>query len=503
MRKSLIAMRRLLLLAVIPMLASGQAPGSPRKKLMSEMALEVRPVRTQFLTGESVLVNSFLLNQGRKPVEVPPDSNPSEITYTLRALTDGAADFEVSSKKQREARIPGTPQHPRPVPGDVLHQHERVGRMEDLTDLASRPFPPGPYELRARIFIDGAIVESLPVRIEIVVPKPDAMVTAWSVRSNQQVSALAQKTGDGWAILMEEAALRRRPDWSVWKRQRMKTAPTGPVSLAVTVDEVDYVGDRWLGWMEGSMIHASRLQPMQAEPPDVMQHSLDSGLAHAKLLSPGFQRADGGALFFAFGEGKLGAFHFTDRGAKRLWVVESAADLSAASISLAPGAFLTVVYLENNAVRYMRWSLDGKPMANASGVLFPQADGLTDLQLEPLSAAPELQITAGPGLPTTDYTVARWVLGEAPKQTVTTLPALPQPAASIKSVHWADRMDVAAGLAGGYAQMSLPADKKWTPKRPPVNLISLDRTEAQKTWLHVFQPNFGYRWISFDAPTEF
>src|SRR5688572_19959304 len=98
MRKAPIAVRPLLLLAVIPMLASGQAPGSPRKKLMSEMALEVRPVQTQFLTGESVLVNAFLLNQGRKAVEVPPDSNPSEITYTLRALTNGAADFEVSSK---------------------------------------------------------------------------------------------------------------------------------------------------------------------------------------------------------------------------------------------------------------------------------------------------------------------------------------------------------------------------------------------------------------------
>jgi hypothetical protein len=487
-----------MLLPSIATLASGQAARPQRKNLMAELAVEVHVLRTPVVTGESLFVSASLVNRGSQPVEVPSDSGPSPFHYRLHALSTDLPDFEMSWQLQAEARIAGTPTRPLPLPHRMLPPKYRTGRTEDLTDLASQPFPPGKYEVRASIFAGGAVLESAPVAIEIVAPLPVGLVTALSRESRQRISAFAQNTGGEWVILQQQASL-RRPDWSVWQRYTLKPGPAGPVTLAVTVDEARYIGDRWLGWMEGSLVHAARLLPQRDVMPDPVQLAVESRMTNARLLSPGFQRPDGSVLFFAFGDGRLAAFRFGDAGASKLWEVASAADLSGAAISLAPGASMTAVYTEGGSLRYQRWSLDGKPVAEPAD-LFSLTEALVSLRLEEVAAEPELEIVMGPSpSPDPKYSVVRSALNGAPKQSVSFIPGFSVPPDSLKVAAWGERIELVAGSMHGYARFSLPEDKLWRPRHPGMEMVSLDRDNNGRSWLHAFEPRFGFRWIALDG----
>ena len=459
---------------------------------MAELVLEVHPLRNPVVTGESLLVTASIVNRGSETVEVPSGAGPSMFRYQLHPLDPKVPGFEMSWQLQREARIAGTPPPPRPLPPAKLPAKRRTDRIEDLTDLASRSFPPGKYQLAAIVFAGGAVLESVPIPIEIVAPKPAGLVTAFCRESRQRISAFAQNIGGGWVILQEQASM-RRPDWNVWQRYILNPGPKGPPMLAVTVDEGQYVGDRWLGWMEGSVIHAARFATPGPVMPNTVQHAVDSGLTGGKLLSPGFQRPDGSALFFAYGDGKLAAYRFADAGASRLWEVASGADLSGAAISVAPGASMTAVYTEGNKLRYRRWSLDGKPLIEAAD-LFSLAEPLVSLSLEEVAAEPKLTIVTGP-IAGPAYNVSQWMLNGAPKHTVSSVPGFSMPPSSIQVSAWDDRIELVAGFAEGYARISLPGEKSWTPGRPGIQPLSVDRDFNGKRWLHALEPGSGFRWI--------
>ena len=150
-------------------------------------------------------------------------------------------------------------------------------------------------------------------------------------------------------------------------------------------------------------------------------------------------------------------FRFADAGASRLWEIRSAADLSSAAISLAPGASITAVYSEGGHLRSRHWSLDGKPLTEATD-LFLLAEPLVGLHLEEVAAEPKLDVVVGPKSQT-NYSLVQWVLNGTPKQTGSTVPGFEHPPLSLKTVSWGDRTELVTGRVRARLRGDFPCPR--------------------------------------------
>ncbi|MGA2329847.1 MAG: hypothetical protein ABSH05_26665 [Bryobacteraceae bacterium] len=267
---------------------------------MSEIMIEVRPERPRFLVGESVRVVTSLRNQGAGGAPVPSWAGPSPFVYRLDAVDPQKPSFELSELGRREVRSKGSPPPLAPLPAYVLGAGQAMSRADDLTDLASQDIPPGAYRLTARLSMDSAVYESAPQRVEVEAALPDLVSSHVSAGSGRLVTLFAQKD----ALLLREASL-THPEFGVFRRLEPARQPERIAGLAAAVDVEKVAAERWVAWLAQGTLNAFRrapdAEPMRLRRPVPDFHQLRLAVAEPVLLAPGFQRADGSALFLVVG----------------------------------------------------------------------------------------------------------------------------------------------------------------------------------------------------------
>lgn len=275
------------------------------------------PKGREFLSGESLRVHTIFYNGTDAPLAVPAPDAPSPLRYTLASLEGGpryvlSLDDFVTVLRREPPHRPGPPET------YALAPTARLGRWEDVADLAEEPFAPGRYALTSRCVV-GEALTSPEAPVTVLAPRVEAAAAAYCGARGSLASALAHRA-DGAVVVLARESYRRRPELGVFRR--VATLPgDAPLSeLQVFVDAADIVGGRWLAWVRDGRVSARR-----AWGPEV-ESALDDVAPHwsqVRLAAPGLQRADASGLLVVTGEaegrGRAAAIGLTPDGAAVLW----------------------------------------------------------------------------------------------------------------------------------------------------------------------------------------
>ena len=268
----------------------------------AQMTLELK--RRDVVTGESLALKALVTNTANEPfmLQAGLASCPQ---YELRSPDDGRVLAVFSQEDYVEGLRMGRQGPPLPERKEEVQPGKSYTMRGDPALYAMAGIPPGRYHLAGRAFAAAqeadtppAHVESPPVEITIR-PARIRRVAAFFCPYGGSEAAVFDHTDpeDGIWLLQKETGS-PRVDAGVFYR-RDKLAGEGPLEdLALAIKTASGTEGRWVAWVRGGSLGAllgwDNAAAGKAGPAAIE-------LERPRLASPGFQKADGSALFLAVG----------------------------------------------------------------------------------------------------------------------------------------------------------------------------------------------------------
>ena len=283
---------------------------------MAKLILRILPSRRKVLAGESLPVDVSLINRGDTAVDVDSPDGQSPFEFLLRSIPEGTTVFSASARRQGAALAGDSAVIP-PRRLVAIEPAQVLRYPEDVTAYASALVPPAEYELQVLYDLDGELLESPLIPLEVEAPR---------------VSALAGRPeGQGLGLIFahrgpEEPA--EDPDADPVTKPAPGSSDPPPPEVTVLLENEGFplsqgahrrvqtpavvdglaramrtgirpVGGQWCAWLEGNKVGAvvgwggSTLKKH-----DAVEH----GLEGARLFEVGWQDDEGRAVFLVVGK---------------------------------------------------------------------------------------------------------------------------------------------------------------------------------------------------------
>ncbi len=262
--------------------------------IMDNLQVTVSPVLPEVLSGESLQVEVTVTNTGDEPVSVQEVAIPhSPVVYELRSPDDERVIYAVSQQSYRTRRSGGDVLMPMEPVMTTLETGQSVTLSEDLAEYAASGYAPGIYNLVARYQIGGSYVVSKPVEIRIATPNISNLSSLFCILQGNVCCVFDHTNYDGSASIFQ-----RDITADILHRRLNIPAPGKIDDLMASAYAAPLGEGQWFAWLQDGTIGAgkgwgtvlnARVDPVPLE------------LSSAKLISPGFQLADGSGLFLVSG----------------------------------------------------------------------------------------------------------------------------------------------------------------------------------------------------------
>ncbi len=281
---------------------------------MSDLSIELKPLRQRVLVQESLPVTTSLVNRGTSATPAPAANGPSPFAYELRPTAGGEGTRVVSSQLAREATSKGTPQLQPPLPFQI-GPGASVPRREDLAAIAVRPFAPASYAITASTEIPYPLGPSAPASVQVVPPR--LVVAAAAVDSSfDRPMAFVHAEADGAFPVLAHYSDASKVEATVFQRAATQERWPKPDSIAVSVPTGAEAQTRWVAWTAGGTLRATRDWEPSRTP--ALLHITLPG-AGARLLSPGYFFGDDSGLFLLLDGAVLHAYRVTGTAIAKAW----------------------------------------------------------------------------------------------------------------------------------------------------------------------------------------
>ncbi len=252
---------------------------------MSKLELTLELDKKEVVYWESLPVKVILKNCGEEPkvVIVGPTS---PIAFELRGSKDDAI-IKVLSQAERNDRLQLGRE---PVEEEMWEEKISPGKTknydEDPVLCAMGGIVPGAYQLVGKMYVEGKLVKSQPIDIEI---KPAYITKFTSVYSRYQniiATTFDHTNPDGSIEVFQKETLLHKP-WAgvFYQRKRLETS-SAINDLAIATDATSGCNGRWVVWLDKKQIGALCGWD-KSTAAEVLKQNIE--LENAKLIKPGYQ----------------------------------------------------------------------------------------------------------------------------------------------------------------------------------------------------------------------
>ncbi len=281
--------------------------------MMNNLQVTVSPVLPEVLSGESLRVRVTVTNTGDEPVSVQGAAIPhSPVLYELRSPDDDRVIYGVSQQSYRTRRSGGDVLMPMEPVMATLETGQSVTLGEDLAEYAASGFAPGVYNLVARYQVGAGYVISDPVEVRVAVPNISNLSSLFCILQGNVCCVFDHTNHDGSVSIFQ------RDITADILHRRLNIPAPGKVSDLVASAYAAPLGEgQWFAWLQDGTVGAGKGWGTVL---NARVNPVPLGLSSAKLVSPGFQLADGSGLFLVSGlsdgEPCMQQFVFSAKGAQ-------------------------------------------------------------------------------------------------------------------------------------------------------------------------------------------
>jgi hypothetical protein len=308
-----------------------QSQGGLRR--VSDLSIEVKPLRARVLVQESLPVTTILTNRGNAVATLPSADGPSPFTYELRPAQGNQPTRIVSERLAIEATSPGTPPIEPPIPMNVAPGGSVV-RKDDLAAMAVPPFLPGSYSITGSTNNPSPAGPSSPARVEVAPPRVIAAIAALGPNYDRRV-AFANAEQDGTFGILSLVGDAAHQGAVVFSRLITQERLSKPDSIAVSVPADNDVRTQWVAWTSSGTLFSSRDWNAQETQRVILRTALPD--ARGQLVSPGYFFSDDTGLFIVLEGSVVHAFRLNATTLTLAWSAKLGASPERARIRYAGG----------------------------------------------------------------------------------------------------------------------------------------------------------------------
>lgn len=308
--------------ALVAIAAVAQLQSQGGRGSVSDLSIELKPLRPRVLVQESLLVTTLLVNRGQAVVTVPAADGPSPFVYELRPTQGNQGVRVVSEELALAATTPGTPQATPTLPFNI-GPGGSAPRQDDLAAMAVTPFAPATYAVTVSTNNPRPVGPSSPREVKVGPPRVIVAAAALEPTYDRRLAFASAEEDGAFAILALQSDAKRQES-AVFFRANMQDRLPKPESIAVSVPAGAAANTRWVAWTSGGMLFATKDFGVPASQTVLVRAQLPGN--KGQVLSPGYFFADGSGLFVVLDGAALHAFRVSGTSFTLAWSAKLGAE---------------------------------------------------------------------------------------------------------------------------------------------------------------------------------